>query len=68
LEEILIVTVDGTAIRDDQPRLALASGAAATLSVISRRRWYVPQMDKVKVSDVHAEFHCGGANKIRQSA
>jgi hypothetical protein len=68
LEEILVVTVDRAAIGEHQSRLSLPSGATAALRVVGGRGRHVSHVDEVKIGDVHAEFHRGRTNQIRQAA
>src|SRR5271157_6002662 len=67
-EEILVVTVERSAISEDQARLSLAPRAAAALGVIGRGRGDVAQVNQVEVGDVHAQLHGRRAHQVGQPA
>jgi len=61
----LVMAVDGTAIGEDQTRLALAARSAAPLDIVRRRRRYVPEVHEIKVGDIDAKLHGRRADEIR---
>ena len=57
IEEPLVVGALRGAIGDDQGGLAASPGATAALSVVCGGGRHVSQVDKVKLSDIDAQFH-----------
>ena len=65
-EVILVVRRLAGAVGDDQSRLPGATGTAAALGVVGRRRRHVAHVDRVERGDVHAQLHGRGAEQHRQ--
>ena len=66
VEEVLVVRALRRRVRDDQGSLSVAARAAATLSVVRRRRRHVAHVDGVERRDVDAELHRRGTEQDRQ--